>query len=97
MGIYDVPLKSALKPYRKGADVIEVSKIDYVILSPTWFTRANEVDYETTKKGQPEKGSVVSQKSLAAFIQRLSNHLKSTFGKSWHRQTQFVVLVDDRC
>jgi hypothetical protein len=26
------------------------------------------VDYETTRKGQPEKGSVISQKSLATMI-----------------------------
>jgi len=37
-------------------------------LRPTWFTNADEVDYETTRKGEPEKGSVISQKSLATFI-----------------------------
>jgi hypothetical protein len=26
------------------------------------------VDYETTKKGEPERGSVISQKSLATLI-----------------------------
>jgi hypothetical protein len=34
---------------------------------------ANEVDYEITRKGGPERGSVVSQKSLAPFI--MKNHL----------------------
>jgi len=68
IGIYDVPLRPVLKPYRKAADVIEASGLDYTILRPTWFTDADEVDYEITKKGEPEKGSVVSQKSLAAFI-----------------------------
>ena len=68
IGIYAVPLKPILKPYRKAADVIEASGLEHTILRPTWFTSADEVDYETTRKGEPEKGSVISQKSLATFI-----------------------------
>jgi uncharacterized protein YbjT (DUF2867 family) len=68
IGIYDTPLRPVLKPYRKAADVIEASGLEYTILRPTWFTNEEEVDYEITKKGEPEKGSVISQKSLAAFI-----------------------------
>lgn len=71
IGIYDIPLKPVLKPYRKAADVIEASGLDYTILRPTWFTRVDEIDYETTKKGQPEKGSVISQKSLATLISKI--------------------------
>lgn len=71
IGIYDVPLKSVLNPYRKAADVIEASGLEYTILRPTWFTNADEVDYETTKKGEPEKGSVISQKSLATLITKI--------------------------
>jgi uncharacterized protein YbjT (DUF2867 family) len=41
IGIYDVPLKSVLKPYRKAADVIEASELEYTILRPTWFTSAD--------------------------------------------------------
>ena len=58
-------------PYRKLADVIEASGLDYTILRPTWFTNADEVDYETTRKGEPEKESVISQKSLATFIAKI--------------------------
>jgi len=68
IGIYDQPLKPVLRPYRKAADVIEGSDLEYTILRPTWFTNADEVDYEITRKGEPEKGSVVSQKSLATLI-----------------------------
>ena len=71
IGIYDTPLKPVLKPYRKLADTIEASGMDYTILRPNWFTNANEVDYEITKKGEPEKGSVISQKSLATFIAKI--------------------------
>ncbi|HEV7395777.1 MAG TPA: NAD(P)H-binding protein [Pyrinomonadaceae bacterium] len=71
IGIYDVPLRSVLKPYRKAADVIEASDLDYTILRPTWFTNADEVDYETTRKGELERGSVISQKSLATLIAKV--------------------------
>ena len=71
IGIYDTPVRSVLKPYRMAADVIEASDLDYTILRPTWFTNADEEDYEVTRKGEPEKGSVVSQRSLATFIARI--------------------------
>ena len=71
IGIYDTPLRSVLIPYRRAADVFEASDLDYTILRPTWFTNANEVDYELTHKGEAEKGSVISQKSLATFITKI--------------------------
>jgi uncharacterized protein YbjT (DUF2867 family) len=71
IGIYGVPLKPVLLPYRKAADVIEASGPEYTILRPAWFTGTDEVDYETTRKGEPEKGSVISQKSLATLIVKI--------------------------
>ena len=68
IGIYDIPLRPVLQPYRKAVDVIEASQLEYTILRPTWFTDSDEVEYETTRKGEPEKGSVISQKSLATLI-----------------------------
>lgn len=68
IGIYDSPLQAVLEPYRKAADVIEASDLEYTILRPTWFTKTDEMDYETTRKGEPEKGSVISEKSLATLI-----------------------------
>jgi len=68
IGIYEVPLKSILRPYRALADVIESSGLEYTILRPDWFTNANEVDYALTRKGQAESGSAISRKSIAAFI-----------------------------
>ena len=82
--IYNVPLRPVLKPYRKAADVIEASKLEYTILRPTWFTNADEVDYETTRKGEPEKGPVVSQKSLATLITKIiespENYIRENLG-----------------
>jgi uncharacterized protein YbjT (DUF2867 family) len=56
IGIYNEPVRSVLKPYRAAADIIEASDLEYTILRPTWFTNDDEIDYELTKKGKPEKG-----------------------------------------
>lgn len=74
IGIYETPLRSVLQPYRKLADVIEASGLDYTILRPDWFTNGNEVDYELTRKGEPEKGTAISRKSIAAFIAEIVNN-----------------------
>ena len=71
IGIYEMPLKPVLVPYRKLADVIEDSGLDYTILRPDWFTNANEVDYTITQKGTPEAGTAISRKSIAAFVAAL--------------------------
>jgi uncharacterized protein YbjT (DUF2867 family) len=76
MGIYDeVPGErygSILDPYRKSAAIIEASDLDYTILRPAWFNNQNEIDYETTQKGEPFKGSVVSRKSVADLVVKLA-------------------------
>jgi uncharacterized protein YbjT (DUF2867 family) len=76
MGIYDeVPGEShgsILNPYRKSAAVIEASNLDYTILRPGWFTNKDEIDYETTQKGEPFKGHDVSRKSIADLIVKLA-------------------------
>jgi uncharacterized protein YbjT (DUF2867 family) len=76
MGIYDeVPGEkygSILDPYRKSAAIIEESDLDYTILRPAWFTNQDEIDYETTQKGEPFKGSVVSRKSVADLVVKLA-------------------------
>jgi uncharacterized protein YbjT (DUF2867 family) len=68
IGIYETPLRPILHPYRKLADVIEASGLDYTILRPDWFTNEHEVNYEITRKNEPEKGTAVSRKSIASFI-----------------------------
>ncbi len=68
IGIYITPLRSVLTPYRKLADLFENSGLDYTILRPDWFTNANEIDYELTRKGEPERGQAISRKSIAAFV-----------------------------
>ncbi|WP_431091232.1 NAD(P)H-binding protein [Paenibacillus sp. 8b26] len=76
MGIYDeVPGEkygSILEPYRKSAQIIEASDLEYTILRPAWFTNSDEIDYVTTEKGEPFKGSVVLRKSVADLIVKLA-------------------------
>lgn len=67
--IYDT-LRSALQPYRKLADMIEASDLDYTILRPEWFTNASEVNYQLTPKVN-RRGTAVSRKSLASVIGEL--------------------------
>lgn len=71
IGIYETPLKPVLIPYRKLADLLESSDLEYTILRPEWFTYENEVSYTITHKGEPEIGSAISRKSIAAFIATL--------------------------
>ena len=82
LGIYDeVPGKfgewnrrqigAYLPPFRKAADAIEASGLDYTILRPAWLTDDDEVDYETTERNEPFKGTEVSRKSVADVIVKL--------------------------
>ncbi|WP_348622486.1 NAD(P)H-binding protein [Paenibacillus polymyxa] len=63
---------SGIETWRKAADLIEESELDYSILRCTWFTNKNEIDYELTEKGEPLTGTEISRKSIAALIVRLA-------------------------
>jgi len=82
LGIYDeVPgtfgewnrreIGAYLPPFRRAADAIEGSGLDYTILRPAWLTDHDEVDYETTEKDEPFKGTEVSRKSVADLIVKI--------------------------
>lgn len=79
LGIYDeVPGKFGewnhheigryLAPYRRAAELLEASGLDYTILRPAWLTDREEVDYETTARDEPFKGTEVSRKSVADLV-----------------------------
>lgn len=79
LGIYDeVPGKfgawnrknigAYLPPFRKAADTIEASGLDYTILRPAWLSDEDRVDFETTERNEPFKGTEVSRKSVAALV-----------------------------
>lgn len=63
--------------YRHAADIIEASSLDYTVVRPSWLTDKNEVDYETTQKGQPFVGTEVARKAVAAYIAHLIEHPES--------------------
>ncbi|HEY4046549.1 MAG TPA: NAD(P)H-binding protein [Acidobacteriaceae bacterium] len=50
-----------LPPFRRAADVIEASGVDYTILRPAWLTDKDEVDYETTERNEPFKNRSLLQ------------------------------------
>lgn len=60
-----------LKPFRRAADTIEASDLDYTILRPAWLTNANEVDYELTARNESFKGTVVSRRSVADLVVKI--------------------------
>lgn len=60
--------------YRLAADIIERSNLDYTIIRPAWLTNLDEVDYETTHRDDPFKGTEVSRKSVAAYAVSLINN-----------------------
>ena len=79
LGIYDeVPgkfgewnnktLGSYITNYASAAKVIEDSDLEYTIIRPAWLTDKDEVDYETTQKGEAFKGTEVSRKSVAQLV-----------------------------
>jgi NAD(P)H-binding len=63
-------------PYRKAADVLEYSDLEYTILRPAWFSDLDEIDYEITRKGEAERGSMISKKSEATCIAKIINSPK---------------------
>src|SRR5215471_8285326 len=89
LGIYDeVPgkfgawnrrqISKYLPPFRRAADVIEASGLNYTILRPAWLTDEDEVDYETTGRDEPFKGTEVSRKSVADLIVRIIESPKNS-------------------
>lgn len=82
LGIYDeVPgtfgvwngrmIAEPLAAYKRAAETIEASNLDYTIIRPAWLTDNDEIDYETTQKGEDFKGTEVSRKSVGDFIARI--------------------------
>lgn len=70
--------------YKKAADIIENSGLDYTIFRPAWLTDTNEIDYEITQKDEAFKGTEVSRKSVAAVAVNIAKnpalHLKENIG-----------------
>ncbi|PNZ70227.1 SDR family oxidoreductase [Staphylococcus croceilyticus] len=63
-----------LDKYRKAADIIEASELDYTIIRPAWLTFKNESDYEITSKDTEFKGTEVSRRSIANLAVRIAKN-----------------------
>lgn len=84
-GIYDeLPAKfnefnksqfgEKLTKYRKAADIIEASTLDYTIIRLAWLTFKNETDYEVTSKDTQFRGTEVSRRSIASLAVRIAKN-----------------------
>lgn len=68
--------------YKLAADIIENSNLKYTIVRPAWLSNVDEIDYETTKRNQPFRGTEVSRKSVAAYIYSIFEHPEKDIGES---------------
>ena len=68
--IGDLPNNSILMPYRKAADVIENSGLEYTVIRPGWFDEGSD-DYEITKKDEQFRGHDISRQAIANFVAKL--------------------------
>jgi len=71
-----------LPGFRESAEMIEKSDLDYTMIRPAWMDNNDEIDYETTQKNEPFKGTEVSRKSIADFVIKLINDPSQHIGES---------------
>lgn len=69
-------------PYKKCADILECSGLDYTIIRAAWLTDYDEVDYEVTQKDEPFKGTEVSRKSVATQVVKIINNPSEMVNKN---------------
>lgn len=75
-------IASFLPGFRESAKLIEDSDLDYTMIRPAWMDNKDEIDYETTQKNEPFKGTEVSRKSIANFVIKLINNPQTHIGES---------------
>ena len=66
-------IRAYLPPHREAVRIIEASGLDYTIIRAQWFSSANEIDYELTRKGEAFKNpsAYISRKSIAHLVIKL--------------------------
>ncbi|AVK61692.1 oxidoreductase [Lactobacillus sp. CBA3605] len=56
-------------PYKKAADIIESSQLDYIILRITWlYNQEGNTAVHVTKKGEPFTEAQVTRQAVAQFV-----------------------------
>ena len=94
IGIYDMPLRPVLIPYRKLADIIENAGLEYTILRPNWFTDADEIDFSITQKGSRKTEGLSLEKVSQLLLLLLSKIHLFTITKIWYQQTSIIPNTD---
>ncbi|MGT2785559.1 NAD(P)H-binding protein [Streptococcus merionis] len=61
-----------LQPYRKAADLVEQSDLDYTVLRPGWFDNGLDTNYQLIPKGETIYGHDISRKSIADLVKRIA-------------------------
>ncbi|MCH4169893.1 MAG: NAD(P)H-binding protein [Lactobacillus sp.] len=56
---------------RRAAKIIEDASVNYTIIRATYMNNEDDINYETTQKGEPFKGTIISRKSIADYIIKL--------------------------
>lgn len=62
-----------LRGYRRAADIISASDLNYTTIRPGWFDNGEDTNYQVTKKGEPFGGHDVSRKSIADLVVKLAH------------------------
>lgn len=60
-----------LKPYRKAADIVEQSGLDYTILRPGWFDNGQDTTCQITQKSETFYGHDVSRKAIVTLVKQI--------------------------
>lgn len=63
---------SLLKPYRKAADRLEQTDLDYTILRPGWFDNSNDISYQLYPKGDVISRNRISRLAIASLVKEIT-------------------------
>lgn len=63
--------RGILRPYRRAADLVTTSGLDYTLLRPGWFDDLNDQTYHLVPKGETIYGHDISRQAIAAFVKKL--------------------------
>ncbi|MGT2832640.1 NAD(P)H-binding protein [Streptococcus halotolerans] len=75
---------SILRSYRKAADILEQTDLDYTILRPGWFDNSPDHSYQLIPKGEIIYGNTISRAAIADFVKdvalKTSRYQKENLG-----------------
>lgn len=79
-------ISAYLPGFRRSAELVAQSAIDYTEVRPSWLTNADEIDYELIRLSEPFVGTEVSRASVADFVYQViqdpSRYVRESIGLS---------------